>query len=75
VHGDMTSNNVLVRRDAGGIAVRIIDFGMSSVAAGGRGVGGTTAFMAPELLAVPDDDEDGYVRCLVCVVACRVCVL
>ncbi len=62
VHGDMTSNNVLARRDGGGvIAVRIIDFGMSSVAAGGRGVGGTTAFMAPELLAVPDDDDDGYV--------------
>jgi serine/threonine protein kinase len=61
---------VLARRDAGGIAVRIIDFGMSSVAVAGRGVGGTPAFMAPELLAVSDDDDDEYVRVGVWHVVC-----
>jgi hypothetical protein len=31
---------------------------MSSVAVGGRGIDGTIAFMAPELLTVPDNDDD-----------------
>jgi hypothetical protein len=28
------------------------------VAVGGRGIDGTTAVMAPELLTVPDNDDD-----------------
>jgi len=60
VHGDLKANNIMVERFRGGIAhPKVLDFGLSRVVTrSARPLGGTLAWLAPELL-----NADAPVKC------------
>mmetsp|Transcript_19315 Transcript_19315/g.42644 ORF Transcript_19315/g.42644 Transcript_19315/m.42644 type:complete len:729 (-) Transcript_19315:88-2274(-) len=55
VHGDLKPDNVLIERRDAGPFPKLLDFGLSrSVTCHARLIGGTPAYMAPEIVLDPD---------------------
>lgn len=50
LHRDLKPGNVLVTRRGGAPVVKVLDFGLATEVAGARGMSGTMAYLAPEII-------------------------